>query len=117
MAATSGHTPGSGKHSKMEVNALVASGEVMRRSVPLVESCSWLSAAACHGQGRLFYNEVDEPRRIRRTKERHAKRICARCPVVNECLEHALIRPERYGIWGGTTADERHHLADRKHFR
>lgn len=30
-----------------------------------------------------------------------AKRICADCPVIAECLEGALERHEPYGVWGG----------------
>lgn len=30
-----------------------------------------------------------------------AKRICAECPVMTECLEGALERHEPYGVWGG----------------
>jgi hypothetical protein len=35
-----------------------------------------------------------------------AKSICARCEVVEACLDHALMRHES-GIWGGTTDRER----------
>ncbi|MPZ53418.1 MAG: WhiB family transcriptional regulator [Acidimicrobiia bacterium] len=37
----------------------------------------------------------------------HAKMICARCEVREECLAYALETPQIYGIWGGLTADER----------
>jgi len=30
-----------------------------------------------------------------------AKRICATCPVVADCLEGALERREPWGVWGG----------------
>jgi len=30
-----------------------------------------------------------------------AKRICAECSVIAECLEGALERREPYGVWGG----------------
>lgn len=30
-----------------------------------------------------------------------AKRICAECPVMEQCLEGALERYEPYGVWGG----------------
>lgn len=36
-----------------------------------------------------------------------AKRICAQCPVVTDCLEHALWAKEPLGVWGGLTARER----------
>jgi WhiB family redox-sensing transcriptional regulator len=44
-----------------------------------------------------------------------AKRICARCPVRAECLEHALAGADTwhgiaFGIWGGTTVQERRTL-------
>lgn len=41
------------------------------------------------------------------------KRICLGvdggnpCPLLFECLEFALVNNERYGVWGGTTPDER----------
>lgn len=30
-----------------------------------------------------------------------AKRICASCPVADDCLEGALQRREPWGVWGG----------------
>ena len=35
-----------------------------------------------------------------------AKAVCRRCPVIEPCLEQALINDE-FGIWGGTTVYER----------
>lgn len=42
-----------------------------------------------------------------------AKRICASCPVREQCLEWALSMPtwaDRYGVYGGLSAVERHRL-------
>ncbi|MDH6284341.1 WhiB family transcriptional regulator [Prescottella agglutinans] len=39
-----------------------------------------------------------------------AKRICGRCPVQTECLEHALAKKEQFGVWGGTTPNERQRI-------
>ena len=33
--------------------------------------------------------------------------ICAGCGVRRECLEFALAHDQTYGIWGGTTAEDR----------
>lgn len=37
-----------------------------------------------------------------------------RCPAVDPCLAEALKRPERFGVWGGTTAPERRAIARRQ---
>lgn len=58
----------------------------------------WEDAAACAGNAegltRLFFS--DEPAEIAA-----AKRICAGCPVVVQCLEAAVLRGEQFGVWGG----------------
>lgn len=41
---------------------------------------------------------------------RSAKKICAACPVREECLRAALEQPERYGVWGGLSEHERRKL-------
>lgn len=38
---------------------------------------------------------------------REAKRVCRSCEVRTECLEYALDRDERFGIWGGLSERER----------
>jgi len=44
---------------------------------------------------------------------RQAKAICVTCPVIIECLEHALTAPERWGVWGGKSEKERQQLRRR----
>lgn len=39
-----------------------------------------------------------------------AKRVCADCPVQQQCLEYALANDERIGIWGGTTPNDRRRI-------
>lgn len=41
-----------------------------------------------------------------------AKATCMRCLVRAECLDHALARPEKFGIWGGLTVKQRNRLLD-----
>lgn len=36
-----------------------------------------------------------------------AKKLCAQCPIRQECLEYAVEAKEEWGIWGGLTARER----------
>lgn len=43
-----------------------------------------------------------------------AKQVCDRCAVRAECLEAALARRERYGVWGGMSERERRKLLARR---
>ena len=44
-----------------------------------------------------------------------ALRICAACPVRQQCLDFAMRTRELVGIWGGTTPEQRiHELRARK---
>ena len=43
-----------------------------------------------------------------------AKAICAVCPVRRECLRWAVATNQEFGIWGGTTEEERREL--RRHW-
>ncbi len=43
-----------------------------------------------------------------------AKAICAGCGVRRECLEFALTHEPVYGIWGGTTPEDRQRDRRRK---
>lgn len=58
----------------------------------------WWDKAACRdpsgGLSALFFS--DELHDIAA-----AKRICAECPVLANCLEGALERHEPWGVWGG----------------
>ena len=36
-----------------------------------------------------------------------AKGICAGCPVQSDCLEFAITTNQEFGVWGGTSEDER----------
>lgn len=44
---------------------------------------------------------------------RDAKGICLRCEVKDVCLQYALDRDERFGIWGGLSERERRRLKSR----
>ena len=62
----------------------------------------WTDRAACKGQTEVFFvNRGDT------TMMEKAKAICANCPVLEDCRNYVLYRPERYGIWAGMTEKER----------
>jgi Transcription factor WhiB. len=45
---------------------------------------------------------------------REAKAVCMGCEVRSECLEYALTRDERFGIWGGYSERERRKIKNRR---
>lgn len=68
----------------------------------------WQERAACQGSdARLFFGPEKERVRDREAREDAAKRVCATCPVLGECRNHALQTPELFGVWGGLTETDR----------
>ena len=67
---------------------------------------NWRSAAACRSADPDLFFPITAAGPAVRQIER-AKTICAGCGVRRECLEFALAHDQNYGIWGGTTADDR----------
>ncbi len=43
-----------------------------------------------------------------------ARKICAGCPVINTCLEHALDNRIEHGVWGGCSERERRRILKRR---
>lgn len=70
---------------------------------------AWQDDAACRGGAiaQLFFAPDSERIRERQARETAAKRVCGSCPVRQQCLEHATSFPERAGVWGGLTEEER----------
>lgn len=72
---------------------------------------SWESRAAC-GPGRGVNPNIFHPSHAGgRYAAREAKKVCAECPVREECLILGLLIDDQYGdrfgIFGGLTAAER----------
>jgi WhiB family redox-sensing transcriptional regulator len=68
----------------------------------------WQLRGACRDvDSSLFFHPEGERGPARSARETAAKSVCARCPVAEECLRHALAAREPYGVWGGTTEGER----------
>jgi WhiB family redox-sensing transcriptional regulator len=67
---------------------------------------NWRAAGAClDADPDLFFPISSAGRGL--SQIARAKAICARCPVRRECLEFAYANAPIYGIWGGTTPEER----------
>lgn len=65
---------------------------------------AWQKQAACgkDPEADMFFPERGRP-------SNRKKKLCAACPVRDECLDHALTHEEE-GIWGGLTEKERERL-------
>jgi len=84
--------------------------------MPLQELYDWQYEAACRAvDPETFFSPDSERGPRRRNREAAAKALCAACPVVQQCLNHALQVHEPYGVWGGLNINEREMvLAHRK---
>lgn len=71
---------------------------------------SWKQAGlCCQVDNDMFYPEKNDA-----AGAILAKRVCGLCEVRVRCLEVALARPERYGVWGGMSENERRKLLRRR---
>lgn len=71
-----------------------------------VERPDWFKDAACKGLDiKLFFPERHQPHHLK-----EARKICAACPVQQECRTYAIDLHEifeTFGVWGGTTHKDR----------
>ncbi|MCE0485884.1 WhiB family transcriptional regulator [Ornithinimicrobium sediminis] len=68
----------------------------------------WQRRGLCRLTGpEVFFHPEAERGPARRWREARALAICRRCPVLEECREHALRVNEPYGTWGGMTEKDR----------
>lgn len=74
----------------------------------VVDNWDWQLTAACRGMdSSRFFHPPEERNAARLERIAQAKAVCRVCPAIAECLTHALKVQEPYGIWGGTSEDER----------
>lgn len=84
--------------------------------MPAGSSNGWQFDAACRGEDSalFFAPSYFERREEKAAREARAKAICARCPVLDDCLEFALRVRESHGVWGGQNEQERRQLLRRR---
>jgi WhiB family redox-sensing transcriptional regulator len=81
---------------------------ISRLPMPIQETYEWQYDGACReADPETFFSPDAERGPRRRAREAAAKALCAVCPVVQECLNHALTVREPYGVWGGLNINER----------
>lgn len=89
-------------------------GGIVRSEISL-PNIPWMKRGACRGtkDPDKFFREraakTTDSRygQARRANISEAKAICGKCRVSSECLLWALQNNEEYGIWGGSTPEER----------
>ena len=81
---------------------------ITRLPQPLLSSYDWQTHGVCRTTDPNEFFPADSERGQRRqTREERAKALCAACPVKEACFNHAMAVREPYGVWGGTTPEER----------
>jgi len=66
----------------------------------------WLDAGACRQEDpELFFPITSSGPSARQIDA--AKAVCQRCRVQDQCLHYALESHQNYGVWGGTSEEER----------
>lgn len=76
---------------------------------PAGSQAGWRDRALCAKSGRpeVFYPGKGE-------NSTAARAVCRACPVRPACLEDAIGRNERFGIWGGKSTPQRDVIARRR---
>jgi WhiB family redox-sensing transcriptional regulator len=68
----------------------------------------WYARGTCNGlDPDIFFLPEGLRGSSKHAREAAAKAVCARCPVIGQCLQWALANREPYGVWGGQTPEER----------
>jgi len=85
---------------------------------PVYDEWAWQEESNCKDiDSDLFFLDPQARGKNKRDKEKAAVKICRSCPVIEQCLNHALSIPEYFGVWGGMTADERNSILRKKGVR
>ena len=73
-----------------------------------MEMYEWQYEGLCMDMdSEVFFSPEAERGAKRVRREEAAKALCAKCPVIERCREHALRAQEPYGVWGGLSESER----------
>jgi WhiB family redox-sensing transcriptional regulator len=82
--------------------------ETMQVSMQVVD-VRWRQEAACRASSPDLFFPVGTVGAAL-TEIETAKAVCAGCAVQEACLEFALHTNQEFGVWGGTSEEERRRL-------
>ncbi|MHB8671244.1 MAG: WhiB family transcriptional regulator [Acidimicrobiales bacterium] len=81
----------------------------MRQRVAWIDDAPWRRRAACRSSSpELFFPAGATGMAVSDMEE--AKAVCSGCVVRRECLDFALATNQEFGVWGGTTEEDRRTL-------
>jgi WhiB family redox-sensing transcriptional regulator len=87
---------------------VVSVAAVRRLPGPSADVWDWQLQGACREMdSAVFFHPDRERGPARERRDQRAKAVCRTCPVIAQCLRHALQVQEPYGVWGGLTSAER----------
>ena len=67
-----------------------------------MSSPEWMARSACGPEDdMLFYPPEGLPQTEKDLLRARALRVCADCPVQDQCYNFAITNGERFGVWGG----------------
>jgi WhiB family redox-sensing transcriptional regulator len=69
----------------------------------------WRDSAQCLGEDPELFFPVGRTGPAHRQAE-EAKAVCRRCTVMADCLDWAMETGQDFGVWGGTSEEERRTL-------
>lgn len=84
-----------------------AHGHLSSEYVKLLSAIHQAGGVPCEQYPEFWFPEDIPDPSARRQAELIAKELCNECPIKKKCFEYALETHQEYGIWGGTTPDER----------
>lgn len=89
--------------------------DIRRLPGPTSDKWEWQLLGSCRREdSSLFFHPEGERGPARVARELAAKAICRRCPVLEQCREHALAAHEPYGVWGGLSEGDREEIVARR---
>jgi len=86
---------------------MTAQGHLTSRYMALLKKINVAGGVPCEKLPNAFFPEdITDPEQ-RQVSTKMARALCKTCPILQACFTYALETNQQYGVWGGTTADER----------
>lgn len=86
---------------------------VISETLDCLNSPGWMASANCRSTDPdLFY--PSEKGKWHTENIRLARKVCSRCPVINECLAWSFETGDIHGILGGLTPEQRGRMMNRE---